>query len=53
MKAVQDGSNFSAFLSNVNTCVLFSEFQAFESAAQYLQSRFLLGFVTGDTGRTL
>ncbi|XP_020602426.1 thioredoxin domain-containing protein 16-like, partial [Orbicella faveolata] len=31
----------------------FTEFKAFESAAQSLQSRFLLGFVTGDTARTL
>lgn len=29
------------------------EFKAFESAAQSLKSRFLLGFVTGDTAKTL
>ena len=31
----------------------FTEFKTFESAAKSLQSKFLLGFVTGDTGRAL
>lgn len=38
----------------VLTCVQsFTEFKAFESAAHALYSKFLLGFVTGETARTL
>ena len=37
----------------IHLCCYFAEFTAYKSAAQSLHSRFLLGYVTGETATSL